>query len=132
MTAKTIISTLLIATIVLVSIFSFTKIEEDTTDLVSYNQSHYDTVSDLNPLRSLHTETLQSDKCGGDKKDAKNKDPKEETKKCGADANVKKDRTTKCGEGKCGGDKKAKDDKKADSKKDDEGKEAKCGTGKCG
>ncbi len=91
MKVKTIITTLLVATIGLFTIFSFTSKEPISQDLTSYDQSFYDDISNVESQFSFNL-TLENDKCGGDKK----------AKKCGGDKKADEGKDTKCGTGKCG------------------------------
>jgi len=127
---------LLVFTIGIFAIYSFTSTNIETSDLTSYDASYYQDI-DTKSTASSFTVAIESDekcvdgKCGDDKKttDAKAKDTKTEAGKCGDDkkAETETETETKCGEGKCGDDKKTNETKKADEEKD-----AKCGEGKCG
>jgi len=119
---------LLVFTVGIFTIYSFTSTNVDTNDLTSYDESYYQNI-DSNKASFAFAETTDTnDKCGGDKKAKKDKDAKaNKDTKCGDDKTVKDakaDKDAKCGDGKCGDDKAAKDSTAT--------KDAKCGTGKCG
>ncbi len=125
---------LLVFTLGIFTIYSFTSSTTEAKDLTVYDASYYQNI-DANSATASFTAVIDSSekcgdgKCGDDKKakDAKAKDAKTEDGKCGADKKSATDKEAKCGEGKCGDDKASKD-----STATKEGKEAKCGEGKCG
>jgi len=120
---------LLVFSIGIFTIYSFTSSNTEASDLTSYDASYYQDI-DANNTPSSFTIAIESnEKCGDDKKakDAKAKEAKSEEGKCGDDKKAATDTEAKCGKGKCGDDKKTSEAKKAD-----EGKDAKCSEGKCG
>lgn len=127
---------LLVFTIGIFAIYSFTSTNREANDLTTYDASYYQDI-DINSTSSTFTVAIESDekcgdgKCGDDKKakDAKAEDGKCGEGKCGDDKKAKEAKAEegKCGEGKCGDDKVVKD-----STATKDGKDAKCGEGKCG
>lgn len=121
---------LLVFTLGIFAIYSFTSSSTEATDLTSYDTSYFQG-NDVNNSTTTFTATINNDgKCGDDKKakEAKtDKDAKCGEGKCGDDKaakDAKANNDAKCGEGKCGNDKTAKDSTAT--------KDAKCGEGKCG
>lgn len=121
---------LLVVTLGIFAIYSFTSSNAEVTDLTSYDTSYYQDNDVINSTTTFAAVIDSDGKCGDDKKakEAKtDKDAKCGEGKCGDDkkaADAKTDKDAKCGEGKCGDDKAAKDSTAT--------KDAKCGEGKCG
>lgn len=140
------LTVLLVVTVGIFTIYSFTNSSINTDKLASYDQSLYQDIDIENNSFSFDTALNEGKcgdgKCGDDKKAKKAKEVKDS--KYGDDKKVKEAKDSKCGAGKCGDDKKVKEtkdskcgngkcgDDKKENKKADEGKDAKCGTGKCG